>query len=410
MKNLRLETKEKSIDIPSSKSITHRALILASLSSKKFTLRNVTFSNDILATIDSLRALNKKIEIDSDNVYIYPSQIKKVRDINVLESGSTLRFIIPLALMQNEEISINGINHLVNRPIDDFFPIFNKLGISYEYNGSLPLKIKGILKPGYYEINGSVSSQFITGLLLTLSFLNGDSVLKVINKFESKSYVDMTLKVLKSFNINVLENNNTYYIKGNQEVKLKEYVIEPDFSQAAFFLVLNTFGKSIKINNLSRESLQGDKRIIDILEKSNVKFDYNFRVLNNDFLPQKVDLSDNPDIAPILAIFFSNVSGKSIMYGLSRLKYKECDRLNATYLMLKSAGVNVTCTDDSITIIGKTNYKDCFVDDFNDHRILMSAAILSNFINVKVNNLNSVKKSFPNFFDVYKEIGGIISE
>lgn len=410
MLNLRLNSKNATIDIPSSKSITHRALILASFSKEKFTLKNVTLSNDILATIESLRALNKRIEIDGNTIYIYPSSIKKIRDINVLESGSTLRFMILYVLLQDSEITINGINHLVNRPIDDIFPILDKLNVKYQYNGSLPLTIKGGLKANYFEINGSITSQFITGLLLTLPFVDGDSVIKVINKFESKSYVDMTINVLKSFNIEITEKDNIYYIKGNQQINLKELVVEPDFSQASFFLVLNTFGQHIKINNLSRNSIQGDKKIIDILEKSNVIFDKDFKVLNSDFIPQNVDLSDNPDLTPILALFFSNVEGKSTLYGLHRLKYKECNRLNATYLMLKNAGANISYTDDSITIIGKTNYNDCYVDDFNDHRILMTAAILSNFVNVSVNNLESVKKSFPNFFEIYKLIGGVISE
>ena len=203
--------------IPPSKSLAHRALVLASLAKHEVVVKNISYSNDILATISCLEGLGATIIKQEDSVIVRPSQVKKVHDINCGESGTTLRFMIPYALLQGETIAIDGENRLKIRPIDDYFPMLEQNQVQYQYNGSLPIVLTGHLQSGVYELNGNVSSQFISGLLLVLPFLKGDSKVIIKNKLESKPYVDMTVKIAKEFGINIYEEGNIYTIPGNQE-------------------------------------------------------------------------------------------------------------------------------------------------------------------------------------------------
>ena len=397
--------------IPPSKSLAHRALVLASLAKHEVVVKNISYSNDILATISCLEGLGATIIKQEDSVIVKPSQIKKVHDINCGESGTTLRFMIPYALLQGETIAIDGENRLKIRPIDDYFPMLEQNQVKYQYNGSLPIVLTGHLQSGVYELNGNVSSQFISGLLLVLPFLKGDSKVIIKNKLESKPYVDMTVKIAKEFGINIYEEGNIYTIPGNQEVVAKEYYVEGDYSQAAFFLVANALGANLELVGLKRSKMQGDEAILDILGEFGVKFNEHFEAVERKLHPATVSLAQNPDLAPILGVLASSITGTTKLVDLERLAFKESNRILSTKDMLEACGVKVIADDKSLTIIGPTDYQVGSIKTCNDHRIVMSSAVLSLVCPyVLVDEIKPVNKSFPNFFTIYQNLGGVVNE
>lgn len=397
--------------IPPSKSLAHRALVLASLAKHEVVVKNISYSNDILATISCLEGLGATIIKQEDSVIVKPSQIKKVHDINCGESGTTLRFMIPYALLQGETIAIDGENRLKIRPIDDYFPMLEQNQVKYQYNGSLPIVLTGHLQSGVYELNGNVSSQFISGLLLVLPFLKGDSKVIIKNKLESKPYVDMTVKIAKEFGINIYEEGNIYTIPGNQEVVAKEYYVEGDYSQAAFFLVANALGANLELVGLKRSKMQGDEAILDILGEFGVKFNEHFEAVERKLHPATVSLAQNPDLAPILGVLASSITGMTKLVDLERLAFKESNRILSTKDMLEACGVKVLADDKSLTIIGPTDYQVGSIKTCNDHRIVMSSAVLSLVCPyVLVDEIKPVNKSFPNFFTIYQNLGGVVNE
>ena len=397
--------------IPPSKSLAHRALVLASLAKHEVVVKNISYSNDILATISCLEGLGATIIKQEDSVIVRPSQVKKVHDINCGESGTTLRFMIPYALLQGETIAIDGENRLKIRPIDDYFPMLEQNQVKYQYNGSLPIVLTGHLQSGVYELNGNVSSQFISGLLLVLPFLKGDSKVIIKNKLESKPYVDMTVKIAKEFGINIYEEGNIYTIPGNQEVVAKEYYVEGDYSQAAFFLVANALGANLELVGLKRSKMQGDEAILDILGEFGVKFNEHFEAVERKLHPATVSLAQNPDLAPILGVLASSITGTTKLVDLERLAFKESNRILSTKDMLEACGVKVIADDKSLTIIGPTDYQVGSIKTCNDHRIVMSSAVLSLVCPyVLVDEIKPVNKSFPNFFTIYQNLGGVVNE
>lgn len=397
--------------IPPSKSLAHRALVLASLAKHEVVVKNISYSNDILATISCLEGLGATIIKQEDSVIVKPSQVKKVHDINCGESGTTLRFMIPYALLQGETIAIDGENRLKIRPIDDYFPMLEQNQVKYQYNGSLPIVLTGHLQSGVYELNGNVSSQFISGLLLVLPFLKGDSKVIIKNKLESKPYVDMTVKIAKEFGINIYEEGNIYTIPGNQEVVAKEYYVEGDYSQAAFFLVANALGADLELVGLKRSKMQGDEAILDILGEFGVKFNEHFEAVERKLHPATVSLAQNPDLAPILGVLASSITGTTKLVDLERLAFKESNRILSTKDMLEACGVKVLADDKSLTIIGPTDYQVGSIKTCNDHRIVMSSAVLSLVCPyVLVDEIKPVNKSFPNFFAIYQNLGGVVNE
>lgn len=411
MINLKVNKLQGEVVIPPSKSLAHRALVLASMAKQEVVINNISYSNDILATISCLKNLGIDITMLEDSVVVKPSKIKKVADLNCKESGTTLRFMIPYALLQSEEIKIDGENRLKVRPIDDYFKMFKDNDVSYQYDGKLPLTIKGSLKAGIYEMPGNVSSQFISGLLLTLPFIKGDSKIVITTKLESKPYVDMTVKIAKEFGIQIEEDNNVYYIKGEQEVNISSYYVEGDYSQAAFFLVANALGAELKLKGLRRSKMQGDEAIIDILESLGITFDSDFKAIKRDLKPQVISLAQNPDLAPILGVLLSSIEGESRLVDLERLAYKESNRLESTKEMLEQVGVNVEAINNTLIVRGPSNYKEGYIKAYNDHRIVMASAILAlKTKSLFIDEIKPVNKSFPNFFTIYKEIGGKVYE
>lgn len=417
---------EGEIKIPPSKSISHRAIICAGLSNGVSNIGNIAFSDDIIATLDGMKALGIKLEnIEADsqgetrNISIRGNEKLKLinNQIDCKESGSTLRFFIPIAGVVGENVTFNGEGKLVERPLDVYYDIFRKQGIQYSNNNDkLPLTVTGLLKPGTFEIRGDISSQFITGLMFALPMLSGDSKIIITTDLESKGYVDLTIDVLEKFSIKI-ENNNykEFYIKGNQEYKYNDYRVEGDFSQAAFWITAGLLGNTIKCSDLNINSLQGDKAILDIVKDMGAQF-----IVNNDLIEIKnsktkgitIDASQCPDIVPILAVLGSLSSGTTKIINASRLRIKESDRLKAVATELSKLGADIKELEDGLVINGKETLKGGTVDSWNDHRIAMALAIASIKCTepVIIQNSDVVKKSYPTFWNDFKKLGGNINE
>ncbi|MBQ6782541.1 MAG: 3-phosphoshikimate 1-carboxyvinyltransferase [Acholeplasmatales bacterium] len=403
-----------SVVIPPSKSLSHRAIIAASLAKGKSKISNVMYSNDIKATINAMRACGAKIEEYKDYLIIEGSDvIRKESIIDANESGSTIRFMIPIALVSNEEITFVGKNHLVKRPLDTFLEIFDKQGIKYERGEDyLPLKVNGGLKSGEFTVRGDISSQFITGLLYALPLLDGDSVIHISTEMESKGYIDLTIDILKMFGIEI-ENRNyqEYYIKGNQKYKPCDYTIEGDYSQSAFFLVANALGADIKLLAMKEKSHQGDKKIINDMND----FGFSIKFINNELVIDKknphsaiIDFSQSPDLGPALTVLASLVPGKSEFINAGRLRIKECDRITCMKEEINKLGGNVEELPDGMIINGVNKLQGGVVDSHNDHRVAMSLAMATLKMDgeLKILNASSVSKSFPNFWEVFENLGG----
>ncbi len=405
------------IQIPPSKSLSHRAIIAAALAEGESIISNVLYSKDILATIDAMRACGAEIKEYSDHLVIHGSKVKRVKSIiNANESGSTIRFMIPIALVSDEEIEFRGENHLVKRPLDTFLEIFDSQGIKYTKGEDyLPLKVYSGLKCGTFKVRGDISSQFITGLLYALPLLDGDSKIVITTNLESKGYIDLTLDMLKKFGIEI-ENKEykEFIIKGNQSYKPYNYTIEGDFSQSAFFLVADALGADIKLSCMNMDSHQGDKKILLDMEDfgSNIIFENDVLSLENKTLHgATIDFSQSPDLGPALTVLASLAEGESNFINAGRLRIKECDRITAMRIELEKMGAKIIEHKDGMTIYGVKELHGAVIDSHNDHRVAMAIAMasLKTKGDIKILNAGCVSKSFPNFFSVFESLGGIVS-
>ena len=401
------------VNVPSSKSLCHRAIIAACLANGKSMIRNVTYSNDILATIEGMKALGATINRYDEYLEIIGSNVKRINKvIDANESGSTLRFLIPIAATINEDVTFVGKNNLPNRPLDVYFDIFNEQGIKYEYQDKyLPLTISGALHHGVYNVRGDVSSQFITGLLYALPLLNGESVINITTPLESKGYIDLTLDVLKKFGIIVEKLKKGYKIPGNQKYKPFDYIVEGDFSQAAFYLVADMLGSEVSLKQMKLNSLQGDKKILnDIMDFGGLIY-YDNELLSckrRENKRARINFSQSPDLGPILSVLAALSKGKSKFVDVKRLRIKECDRVSAMEEELTKLGANVYSNYDKMKFVGVDALHGAVVDAHKDHRIAMALAIAGTVCDGDVTILNAecVSKSYPNFFEDFASLGG----
>ena len=400
--------------IPPSKSLSHRAIIAASLAIGTSVISNVMYSKDIKATINAMRACGAKIIEHESSLEITGSRVLRCENvIDANESGSTIRFMIPIALTCNQEITFIGKNNLVKRPLDPFFEIFDLQKIKYERGDDyLPLKVYNGLKPGIFDVRGDISSQFITGLLYALPLLDGDSVINITTKLESKGYIDLTLDMLKNFGV-VIENNNykEFIIKGNQEYKPFNYTIEGDFSQSAFFLVADMLGADITLCARNSKSHQGDKKIIDDIVDFGGKVVFKDDKLKASCKMVKgavIDFSQSPDLGPALSVLASLANGRSEFINASRLRIKECDRITCMKEELNKLGGDVWEYPDSMNFNGIDKFNGAVVDSHNDHRVAMALAMASLKCDgdIKILNAECVSKSYPNFWEVFESLGG----
>ena len=409
------------IDVVPSKSYSHRAIIAASLSDGVSIIKNVMFSNDILRTIDCCRAFGAQIECYDNHLVIKgASEIKRIKNkINAGESGSTIRFMIPIMLVNSEEMEFCGENHLNQRPLDLYFKIFEKQNIKYSHpeNAYMPLFTRGGLKPGTFEVRGDVSSQFITGLLFALPLLSGESKIKITTKLESKSYIDLTLDILKKFNINIINNNyEEFIIPGNQKYLPCDYIVEGDFSQAAFFLVMGALGNDINLGCMNLDSLQGDRKIIEDIKALGGRIVINDNMIKAEAIDLKgavVDFSNSPDLGPVLSVLASVCSGDTKFINAARLRIKECDRITCVKEELIKLGAIVSESYEEMYFTGVSTLGGSMeLYTHNDHRIAMSLAVASTIASspLLIHGAECVKKSYPHFWDDFRKLGGDFDE
>jgi 3-phosphoshikimate 1-carboxyvinyltransferase len=405
------------IEIPPSKSYTHRVIIAASLADGISILKNVVKSEDILATIQAMRKLGVDITELSNNKLLIrgTGQLKVIRNIiNCNQSGSTLRFIIPFFTFIDEELIFTGEKNLINRPLNTYYKLFEDKGIKYSTDdGKLPLTVEGELEPGDYYIEGDISSQFLTGLMFTLPLLNGNSRIILTTELKSKSYIDMTLDILEIFGVKVLNTDyKKFYIPGFQQYKPTDYSIESDYSQAAFWIVANLLGGDIKLHGLDEQTLQGDVQLLDIVESMGAKISFRSKNLvitkANELQSFDIDASNIPDLVPILTVLGCFTTGQSRIYNAERLKYKESNRLEAITKELNKLGGKVAMVDGGLVINPIEEFKGGEVNSWNDHRIAMALAIASLKAkgDVIINHADAINKSYPKFYKDFKKIGG----
>lgn len=407
------------IKVPSSKSICHRAVICGALAKGKSTMENVTFSKDIDATINAMVSLGACFKKDEDNISItgcYPLNIQN-NSIDCSESGSTLRFIIPILLLTNDKFKVTGHGRLKERSLKPYYDLFDKNNIFYQNSdGNLPLTLNGRLKSGIYEIRGDVSSQFISGLLFALPLLHDDSKIKITGDIESKAYIDMTMNVMRSFSVNTeWISENTIEVYGNQIYKGRDYKIEGDYSQASFWLAAGIIGDKICCTDLDKHSMQGDSVIIELLRKmgGNAGIDESgVYAMPSDIKGIKVDVSQCPDIVPILAVLGSLGNGTMEITNAHRLRDKESDRLHAVTEGLNKLGADIHEYEDGLIINGKQYLSGGTVNSFNDHRIAMALAVASIRCSgsVTIEDSECVQKSYPEFWNDFSRLGGKLYE
>ena len=388
------------LNIPASKSCAHRAVICAALADGVSHLSGITMSKDIEATISAMTALGAEFKISGDIVTVkgISVSINANADIDCNESGSTLRFIMPVAAALGIDSVFRGRGRLPQRPIDIYKRELKNHGITF-HTEEMPYEISGTLTGGKYEIEGNVYSQFITGLLFALPLLKEDSEIVMTSHLESRPYVDITIDILRRFGIEIKETESSFIIKGNQKYTPFDEHVEGDYSQAAFFFVANALGSDVNILNLKQDSVQGDKAITAIIADT---------VKKGIITGYKADCSDIPDLVPILSVLGAYGNKPSVIFNAERLRIKESDRLAACADMLNNLGGNVTVTADGLEIMPTNGLKGGIVDSYGDHRIVMAAAIaaLACKGDVIIKGAEAAEKSYPTFFQDYINLGG----
>lgn len=403
------------VHIPPSKSMAHRAIICASLANGTSTITNVAFSKDILATIDGMRMLGADIVVKEDSVII-----KGISDVDHLqsheiycnESGSTLRFFIPIFSLCNTNITFTGERRLLERPQKVYEDIFHKQSKMFSQD-AFGIHIHQSLQSGEFLLKGDVSSQFISGLLFALPRLDKDSVIRIEPPFESRSYVDLTLEMLKSFHVQAtFLDDHTIHIPGNQTYEAHDYEVEGDYSQLAFFAVLGAIQNSIQITGVRHDSKQGDRQILDILKDFGAQvteIEHGYQIDHNALQGTDIDLANCPDLGPIATVLAMYAKGKTRIYNAGRLRIKESDRIAAMEQELQKFNVHISSTEDEIYITGNSTYT-CKEQlcGHNDHRIVMALTIASTCSKsmTKIDDAQAINKSYPAFFQDFMKVQG----
>lgn len=370
---------------PSSKSQTHRAVLALMLAQGEGKLSNLAVSEDIQATQDCVAALKSG----------QPAQADGLPLLDCGESGSTLRFLIPVALAVRGGGHFTGRGRLMERPQGPYIRLFEEKGILWKQEEAC-LTVAGQLEPGVYALPGNVSSQFITGLLYALPLLSGDSRIVLTTPLESRGYVDMTLDMLRRFNIKVEAQEDGFLVPGNQTYQARDLTLEADWSGAAFWYAANFLGAQVDIQGLNPDSVQGDRQIGTLYWKLARPGDVD------------IDLSQCPDLAPPLAVMAAVRKGTTRFVNAGRLRMKESDRLETIARTLNALGAKAQVGEDTLTLEGLDHLKGGTVDGCNDHRIAMMAAVAAVACKEPVTILGAecVKKSYPRFWEDYTALGG----
>lgn len=408
-----------SVHIPSSKSMTHRELIAAALAKGESVVKGVSNSQDIEATVRILSLMGAKFtsqeEADGSLTFHVSGGLSKqpgLLEADAGESGSTLRFLIPLGLISDNYVRYVGHGRLAERPLTPYYQLFDKKGISYDTEGGLPLTVEGKLDGGLYELPGDVSSQFFTGLLFALPLAQEDSVLKSTTTLESKSYVDLTLDTLSRHGISIVEKSpEEYEIPGHQTYQNGTFAVEGDYSQAAFWLVAGLVGGQVTCEGLSATSKQGDKAILSILETMGGQLSYEDENIISSLSNTHgtvIDAEDCPDLVPVLSALAAVSQGRTEIIHAGRVRLKECDRLHAMAVELSKLGAKIEEKPEGLVIDGVDYLTGGTVSSWNDHRIAMALAVISPKCSgtLTIEGAESVRKSYPGFWEDFKKVSG----
>ena len=402
-----------SIKIPPSKSLAHRALICAALCDGTSRIENIDYSVDVLATCSAMETLGANITKGKDYVVVEGISSLKQKEkltIDCQESGSTLRFLIPICSLCEKPVAFTGKGRLMQRPLSIYERLFEAWNVPLiRKNDSLV--VQGKVQSGEIHLRADVSSQFISGLLFALPLLSEDSKLVMEGPFESKSYVDLTVQMMRLFGIEISFNQNEIYIKGNQRYKNTDVKVEADYSQLAFFASLGVLSDSITASGLDADSLQGDRAIVSIIEQMGAliqRKDDKIIFKPNKLKASEIDLADCPDLGPALMMLATFASGTTKIINAGRLRIKESDRIEAMETELRKCGAEIYSTEDTIWIKGKTNWKITeILYGHNDHRIVMALAIgiIASRQEAVIDGAEAISKSYPGFFDDLKQLG-----
>lgn len=383
------------VSAPPSKSFAHRYLIGGVLSRGKCVIKNIADSDDISATLSCIEQLGGSVTKDGNIVTVIPTNEKQIENavFDCKESGSTLRFFIPVVLATGaKNCTFSGSERLLARGIKEYEKLFENSDVTIK-SDEKSIEVNGTLTSGNYEISGEVSSQYTTGMLFALSVLDGKSTLKITGNAESRAYVDMTIKVLKDFGADITEpEKNFFEINGKGRLSPGEFTVEGDWSNAAFLIALSRLVGTISVSGLNENSVQGDRF-------SSVAFD----ALDGE--NAEIDLKDCPDLAPILFAYAAYKNGGRFT-NTRRLRVKESDRANVMADELKKFGANVKVYENSVEI-EKTQLKPPIVPlcGHNDHRIVMALSVLAAVFGAEIDGAEAVNKSYPDFFRVIKKAG-----
>lgn len=400
-----------------SKSHAHRLLICAALSNGETNIACETISEDIAATAECLNALCASVKYSDRNFTVIPR--KNTTDVAVLdcgESGSTYRFLLPVACALGRPCTFLLGGRLPERPMDALWSVLENHGINISGKNKAELTVSGRLLPGLYTVAGDISSQYITGLLFALPLLRGDSKILISGSLESKGYIDITLSVLKQFGISVKMSGKTITLKGNQKYRSPKILsVEGDWSNSAFWLCAAAAGGSVTVSGLSPLSSQGDKAVCDILRRFGAVVSESENAVTVSKAPLKgveIDSSEIPDLVPALSVAAAAAKGKTVIRNAGRLRFKESDRLLSISETLLALGADVAVTGDKLIISANGKLRGGNVNSFGDHRIAMMAAsccvICRN--SVVIENAESVAKSYPAFFGDFRKLGAQIKE
>ena len=410
------------VEIPPSKSAAHRLVLGAALSRGQCVLSHVDMSEDIAATVGAVEALGVRTSYDPETSALSVDArglCGKEAVIDCGESGSTLRFLIPVAAALGARAHFVGRGRLPSRPLGVYEELLPEKGVALDTQGGLPLELSGKLQSGVYRLPGNVSSQFVTGLLMALPLLEGDSEIVLTSPLESQGYVELTLSVLRDFGVSAQATGRGWKVPGGQCYRARSCQVEGDWSQAAFFLCMAAVsGRPVEIAGLREDSLQGDKACVElfgrfgletrweggILQARNPRWEEPYRGLKG-FV---IDAAQIPDMVPSLAVCAALSQGETRIVHAQRLRLKESDRLAAMEEALQSLGGRVVPTEDGLAIQGVPQLSGGSAQGKNDHRVVMAlaAAALGSAGDVTVTDAQSIRKSYPRFFEDFRKLGG----
>jgi 3-phosphoshikimate 1-carboxyvinyltransferase len=409
---------------PPSKSYTHRAVILASLAAGESIIDKPLLADDTGYTIDACRSLSADIERQDDGLMVKGTGGKiRVSQEKIFagNSGSTIRMIAPLIALSPTRVILDGDDRLRQRSLGELLSALQSLGVharSLNNNSCPPIEIEGgEFRANQVTLSGETSSQPVSALLMAAPYIKGGLSIRISGGLRSRPYIDITLDAMKAFGIAAVNRNyKEFLVEGSQSYEARRYPIEGDYSSAAYFLAAGAIGgKPITVTNLKNDSVQGDRKLLDILKEMGALVDYDkdaVRVWRRGALKAiAIDLGDYPDLVPTLAVVAAFAEGKTAITNISHLKFKESDRLNDTAAELDKMGIRTEVTDDTMAIYGGRP-QGTELDSHNDHRLAMSLSVAALFAEGDsiINGAEAVTKSYPRFFADLKQPGANVEE